>query len=247
VKVALGPEKKRVMWLGGLLGVLVIVWLFNSSSTPDAGPSSAPKTAAAPVNGLPAPPAVRREAPGAARRVASKSARTSVQDFKPKLFDKDNPVDPTKVDPTLNTVLLARLQNVGMTGGARSLFDVGAAVVEAPKGPIIKPGPPKPKGNWTTMGPQRPEPPKLPTPAPPPPPIPLKFYGFVLSHRDGTKKAFFMDGEDILVAKEGDTMKNKYRLVRLGVNSAIVEDIANKNQQALPLVEEQQASAAAND
>ena len=249
MKMTLGADPKKVKWLGGLFAVLLGVWFFNSSSTPDSGPpsSSTSKSPIAPpaVTGLPGPPTGRREVPGGPRRAGSRATRASVQDFKPKLFDKDNPVDPTKVDPTLNTVLLARLQNVGLAGGARSLFDVGP-VVEVPKGPLIRPVD-KPKGEWAFQGPKKPEPPKPPAPPTPPAPIPLKFYGFVFSYRDGVKKAFFMDGEEILVAKEGDIMKNKYKLVRLGVNSAVVEDVPNKNQQALPLVEEQQASAAAND
>jgi hypothetical protein len=83
------------------------------------------------------------------------------------------------------------------------------------------------------------QPPKPPPPAPPPPPpaIPLKFYGFT-SYRQGVKRAFFMEGEDIFVAAEGDTIKNRYKIIRIGVNSAVVEDINFKNQQTLPLLEE---------
>jgi hypothetical protein len=47
-----------------------------------------------------------------------------------------------------------------------------------------------------------------------------------------------MEGEDIFVAAEGDTIKNRYKIIRIGVNSAVVEDINFKNQQTLPLLEE---------
>ena len=173
--------------------------------------------------------------------------RSTVQDFKPKLFDKDNPVDPTKVDPTLAQQTMARLQSVTLSGGGRSLFDFGASSAPAPQiaGPIIKPVQ-RPKRDHPIYGPERPvDPPKavaeVKPPPPPPTPIPLKFYGFVFSQRQGAKRAFFMEGEEIYIAGEGETMKGgKYRLVKIGVNSATVEDVSNKNQQALPLVEEQQ-------
>ena len=74
------------------------------------------------------------------------------------------------------------------------------------------------------------------------PPIPLKFYGYVSDSRNvspGTpKRAFFLDGEDIVVAGENDVIHNRFKIIRISVNSAVVEDTANKNQQTLPLVEE---------
>ncbi|MGH9667513.1 MAG: hypothetical protein ACRD9L_24080, partial [Bryobacteraceae bacterium] len=75
-------------------------------------------------------------------------------------------------------------------------------------------------------------------PKPPPAPIPLKFYGFVNPVARGPKRAFFIEGDDIFVAAEGDTIKNRYKVIRIGVNSAVVEDTSNKNQQTLKLVEE---------
>ena len=74
------------------------------------------------------------------------------------------------------------------------------------------------------------------------PPIPLKFYGYV-SESGGVapgaaKRAFFLDGEDIVVAGENDVIRNRFKIIRIGVNSAVVEDTTNKNQQTLPLIEE---------
>lgn len=247
----LGAEPKKVAMLGGLVVVLLAVWLYNSSQTPDYGaPSSTPVKAPKEVGSLPAsappPPPARRDAPTAPRRAGSRQQlRSTMQDFKPKLFDKENPVDPTKVDPTLVTQTLAKLQAVTLSGGSRSLFDFGAAAapaVDVPKGPIIKPKP-KPKGNYPFYGPvkpvDKPVTAEVKAPPPPPPPIPLKFYGFVTSKRDGSKRAFFMEGEEIYIAGEGDLMKKRYKVVKIGVNSVTVEDTQHKSQQALPLVEEQ--------
>jgi hypothetical protein len=83
----------------------------------------------------------------------------------------------------------------------------------------------------------KPEPPK-PAAAPPPSPISLKYYGFSSAPGNTVKTAFFLDGEDILVAKEGETLKRRYRLVRIGVNSVVMEDTESKRQQTIPLSEE---------
>ncbi len=248
-----GAEPKKIAWLSGLLVALIGVWIYNSSQTPDYGPGAPPQSTGRPltapkdVGSLPAPPpaVTRRDAMTPKRAGSRAQLRSSVQDFKPKLFDKDNPVDPTRVDPTLGTQLIAKLQSVALTGGGRSLFAFGAAAVEVPKGPLIKVTP-KPKATYPFYGPVKPvEKPlvaEMKPPAPPPPPIPLKFYGFVLSKKDGGKRAFFMEGEEIYIASEGETMKKRFKLIKVGVNSAVVEDVPNKNQQTLPLVEEQQAS-----
>ena len=40
------------------------------------------------------------------------------------------------------------------------------------------------------------------------------------------------------MVREGDLVKNRYKIVRIGVNSVIVEDIQFKSQQTLPLEEQ---------
>ena len=47
-----------------------------------------------------------------------------------------------------------------------------------------------------------------------------------------------MEGEDIHVVREGDLVKNRYKIVRIGVNSVVVEDTQFKSQQTLPLEEQ---------
>ena len=78
------------------------------------------------------------------------------------------------------------------------------------------------------------------TPPPPPPPIPLKFYGYSGALRSTVRRAFFLDGEDIVQAGDNEIIRNRYKILRIGVNSAVVEDTLTKNQQTLPLAEEAQ-------
>ena len=117
----------------------------------------------------------------------------------------------------------------------RSIFDFGQA-------------PPPPKPVEQAKGPKAPSPLIGPAPPPPPqaaaaeppkpqaPPIPFKFYGYITNQP--SKRAFFMDGEEIHVVREGDVVKNRYKIVRIGVNSVVVEDMQFKSEQTLPLEEQ---------
>jgi hypothetical protein len=151
-------------------------------------------------------------------------------------------VDPATIDPTLRVETLAKLTSVTIQGGGRPLFEFGTAPppppVKAPNpGKIIpgqpgavKPPPvviaPKPPGPVTAVKPTA-------------PPIPLKFYGFTAA-RAGTKRAFFLEGEDVYVANEGEIVKKRYKVVRVNLNSVVMEDTEYKQQQTLPLTEQSQ-------
>ena len=63
--------------------------------------------------------------------------------------------------------------------------------------------------------------PIVPVGPPPPPPIPLKFIG-VLDTKDG-KIAAFSDCRMTMHGKEGDIIDGRYRLVRIGVESVVME------------------------
>jgi len=162
---------------------------------------------------------------------------SSGDDFRPTLKLPEG-MDVSSIDPTLKLDLMAKVRKVSVEGGSRSLFEFYTPPPPPPP-PVVKPPPivPKPlteaeqKAAKEKEGPPRP---------PPPPPIPLKFYGLSGGLRSTMRRAFFLDGEDIVQAGENETIRNRYRVVRLGVNSAVVEDIVAKNQQTLPMVEEAQ-------
>lgn len=180
----------------------------------------------------------RTAPPLIARGGSASTRRSSSQEWTPRVGGRrpEDRADPAKTDPTLRMELLARLQNVPVATAGRSLFDFSAAPVVLPKDVIVKPKP----GGPAPVVPTAAAPPPVPTgPAadPPPPPIPLKFYGFVQG--EGGKRAFFRIGEeDIFVASEGQTVQSRYRIVRIGLSSALVEDTKFKNnQQSLRLEE----------
>jgi hypothetical protein len=236
----LGAEPKKLAILGGLAVVLVAVYVLNRPDVPSGVAATSP-TIRNPVPLESLGPRTR-STPNAALMpmpplggTATRRGETAIQDFKPTLKLPDD-VDVSRIDPALKLDLLAQLQSLPLEGGERSLFEFGA--------------PPKPKDPTPTVAPVKPTtPPPPPEPAPPAtppkpviPPIPLKFYGYVSDPRIAmpgiSKRAFFLDGEDIVVAGENDVIHNRFKVIRIGVNSAVVEDTTNNNQQTLPLVEE---------
>ena len=238
----LGAEPKKLAILGGLAVVLIAVYLMNR--TPDVPQQAASITPPAARNPVPLESLGARSRSvqnaagltpqGAPETGAARRGQAAIQDFKPTLKLPDG-VDVSRIDPALKLNLLAELQNLPLEGGERSLFEFGA--------------PPKPATPTPTVAkvvPVTPPPATSAIPATPPkpviPPIPLKFYGYVSDSRfvapGAPKRAFFLDGEDIVVAGENDVIHNRFKVIRIGANSAVVEDTTNKNQQTLPLVEE---------
>jgi hypothetical protein len=236
----LGAERKKVIWLGGLVIAIPVVYFWSTYSSDSPGPAASapraaadrsipaiPLTPAAPSRNEPAIVTPQRTGRGGVR-VANAGG-----DFRPSLKLPEG-TDVSAIDPTLHLGLLAKLRNLPMEGGARSVFKEGAAPAPPAPDPVkIAVGPMVPKAG----GPGSAEPPKPtgPPPTPPPPPIPLKFYGYENKQK---KRAFFMEGDDIFVVGENETVHNRYKIIKIGVNSAIVEDTTDKHQQTLPLVEE---------
>ncbi|MEO8658106.1 MAG: hypothetical protein ABI693_06530 [Bryobacteraceae bacterium] len=247
MKVTAGTnERKKVMALGGLLAIAAVVWFINRTEGP--APAQAPAFTA-PVTAPRVSPAVaarRADAINAAVEPARASVNrsgkvsSSTQEFRPTLKPRDanERIDPATIDPTLRLEMLAALKKVSLEGTGRNLFDFSNApppVVKKQLEPVI---PIKGTAVAGIPGGATPPPASGEQPKPPPPPIPLKFYGFTNPARSGAKRAFFLDGEDIVVATEGDMIKKRYKVIRIGLSSAVVEDTEIKNQQTLPLVAE---------
>jgi hypothetical protein len=87
------------------------------------------------------------------------------------------------------------------------------------------PPPPPPSTSGAGRGPIPPPPPPPPPvepPVVPPPPIPLKFIG-TLDVPNMGKLAVFSDCRTTMRGKEGDIIDGRYRLVRIGVESVVME------------------------
>jgi hypothetical protein len=223
----IGADRKKIAVLGGLallLGYFVysnVIAPSDDTPRPQARTAQSAQPAAPPAFGVPAPETRPRSA-----RAAQKSTRL---EFKMETGEKAP--DPAAIDPTLRLDLLSKVQSVNLEGGERSLFQFSAAPLPKTPEPRIIPNSPKTAAAAAAAmainkGPAAP-------PKPPPPNIPLAFYG--LTVRGQEKRVFFLDGDEIVVATEGQVIKKRYKVVRIGINSVTVEDLEFQNQQTLVL------------
>jgi hypothetical protein len=102
----------------------------------------------------------------------------------------------------------------------------------------VPPPPPPPPPPKAVPPPPPPPPPPGPgqegyTP-PPPPPIPLKFIGTL--EQGKTRVAIFSDGRGLpQYASEGGTVLGQYRVVRIGVESVVMEYLDGRGRQTIPM------------
>lgn len=124
-------------------------------------------------------------------------------------------------DPRLRLDLLKYSEDMKYEGNGRNIFE--AKMEEIPKTII-------------PVTSKNPEPPPIPIPTgpPPPPPINLKFFGF--ANRPGEPKSVFLSqGEDVFIAKEGEIVDRRYKLVRIQPTAVEVEDVLNNHRQTIQL------------
>jgi hypothetical protein len=235
----LGAENKKQVYALGTLGLIAAIAVYTQFfSGPPAGRPAASNRETASV-----PPSERTGPNGdqVAQRVNRGKSRSG--EFRPVLLNKkkeDRP-DVSTIDPSLRLDLLAKVMQVAPAGGHRDLFQISRTppvtqlASAAPVGPEIKMIP--------FVGPRQPPPPPPPTPPPPPPPetpIPLRYYGYTLERPDGKKTAYFMDGDEILPAIEGVTLKGRYKIITIALDKVLIEDTQRNRRQSLNLDPEAQ-------
>lgn len=232
----LGAEPQKVALLVVLVVALGFAFWQNVLGPGDSETIPPPRPVTPAAGSAPSPAATETPRPSAKKRES--------RDFRPSFKKRPDEADrdPMTIDPTLRLDLLAKLQTVTYTGAGRNLFEFSNAPTATPE--PAKSKTPDPKIAFTLL--PRPAGPEWPPPAPPPPPpppqappIPLKFYGYSGELKPGAtgKRAFFLDGEEILVAGEGEIMKRRYKVVRINAANVEMEDIQFPGQkQTLPLV-----------
>ena len=164
-------------------------------------------------------PSAPAPAPAAAVNSAEETPATQGSDKSP--FGGKKPVSSRSLDPTLRFDLLKSSEDTKYEGRGRDVFRVFVdipTVVQSPARPtpqdVANQGPPPP---------------------PPPPPIDLKFYGFAISKPGESKRIFLSQGEDVFIAKEGDIVDRRYKVVRISPNSVEILDVLSNNRQSIPL------------
>ena len=120
------------------------------------------------------------------------------------------------LDPSLRFDLLKITEDVTYKGTGRNIFrSEAAAPIPKPSDPEVTPNPGPP-------------------PPPPPPPIDLKFYGYA-GPKGANRQIFLLRGEDIFLAKEGQVIDRRYKIMHIGPSSVEVQDVLTNNTQTLPL------------
>ena len=152
--------------------------------------------------------------------VFSKDASSGLQG----VLASDAKFQPINVDePYLRVDLLEKLKKDDYAGAHRNIFAFG-------------PPPPPPltaaeieRRDHKIYGPQ---------PPPPPPPVNVgaTLFGFAAMPQSGKRVAFFLDGDDVLVVTEGAVFLNRFRLDKIGNDSADVEEISSQRHVTVQMV-----------
>jgi len=121
------------------------------------------------------------------------------------------------LDPSIRLDLLRSSESTEYKGNGRNIFKSMPEIPQPVQSPITRP-------QVTVIT------------KPPPPPINLKFYGFA-SSSSGPKQVFLSQGDDIFIAKEGDIVDRRYKVIHIGPTSVDVEDVLENNTQPIPLTQ----------
>jgi hypothetical protein len=233
----LGTENKKAVYaligLGVVLAYMVYTNLLSGPSTTSTSSSTTSSTSVATTK----PKTAQRSTADDSETTPVRAPSGHNEEFKPVLRPKrvEDRLILDKIDPTLRVDILARLNQVPAPTGAHNLFQIGAKPKldgVSPQVTIVK------TIAWNKYPPPLPPPPQQEGPKPPPPPVPInvKYYGWAAPSGTEKRRAFFLDGDDIIVKFEGESIKGHYRVVRIGPETCIVEDTNDKRQQTLTKV-----------
>ena len=131
-----------------------------------------------------------------------------------------------KREPELPRIDLARLDRPRPASGIgrRDLFDFATP----------PPTPPPPMPSAPPVAEETPPPVTVPTP-PPLPPLNIKYIG-AFEGKKGLKVAVLMtDRKEVLTGQAGEVVANRYRIVRIGLESVDVQDVGSEQVRRIPL------------
>jgi hypothetical protein len=118
-------------------------------------------------------------------------------------------------EPQLRIDLIEKLKRDEYEGAHRNIFSFGPPL----PAPMTKEQ--KERLEHPKYGPDKPAP-------PPPVNVGATLFGFASMPQSGKRVAFFLDGDDVLVVTEGAVFLNRFRLDKIGNDSADVEEISSQ-------------------
>jgi hypothetical protein len=149
--------------------------------------------------------------------VVTADASSAIQDYKPLGVE----------NPSLHNDGVDRARGTEYKSGGRNIFSR-----ELPPPPPPKHPKPDPVPHPTV--PQIQEPPKV-------SPLPVKFFGYGTVPNGTARVAFFSDGEEVYVVREGELLLKRFRILRIGNSNLEYEEVssglrgtANLEEQAAP-------------
>ena len=129
------------------------------------------------------------------------------------------PLTPS-LDPRLHLAQLKDTEQIPYDGNGRNIFmdteEPKVAEIPKPVAPAIPKTPITPVNEVHL-----------------PPPINLKFFGFASG--PDHKRVFLAQGDDVMVASEGDIVQRRYKIVKINNNNIEVLDMLSNNRQMIPL------------
>lgn len=119
---------------------------------------------------------------------------------------------------------LSDAQNTEYKPSGRNIFIAGPPPPDPNVAKAAEPGPPP----FTPTGPQLP-------PPPPAPVLNMKFFGLGTLPASGPKRAFLLDGEEVHIVSEGDTLPGNLRVTHIGNDRIEFEDTVTGLKNSKPL------------
>jgi hypothetical protein len=140
------------------------------------------------------------------------------------VFAEDSSFRPLDIqEPRLHTDRLQKLRKLQDSGPHRNIFVAAPMPAPATQQAALKPTTP-------FVGPKVP-------PPPPPVQVPAEFFGYATRMPSGKRVAFFTSGDDVLVVAEGDTFLGRFRLLRIGNDTADVEELGTGRRTTVTMVQ----------
>jgi hypothetical protein len=118
-------------------------------------------------------------------------------------------------NPQLHTDKENRARETEYRSGGRNIFSRELPPPPPPKTPLPKPDDPN--------TPKVPPAPAIRTVAP----LPVKFFGYGTVPNGTVRLAFFSDGEDIYIVKEGELLMNRFRILKIGNANLEYEEVSS--------------------